>query len=105
MSMSKDRIEFTLKRNSFHKLTAVDAFRIANAALGLTQAEFNSVYRDDFSHLRLRVRPSQFGRFIVMRVEAGMPNNPIRELDPKIIPAEKYECVLDLSNRPARHVD
>jgi hypothetical protein len=88
MSMSKDRVEFTLLSNSREMAATLKA---ARRAFG-TDFHFKQLEEG----IRIRCRPSQFGRFIIYRVEEGVTCNQVRTLNPKIIPAPD-DVVADVS--------
>ncbi len=94
MAMSRDRVEFTLCKTGIVKNdegTGVAASR----AFGLTIPEANRMM---IHGTRIRCRPSQFGRFIIYRVEEGVSNNPIQKLEPILVKA-KPEAI-DVSEHP-----
>jgi hypothetical protein len=94
MSMSKDRIEFCLySTEDYFAGTA----RAAVRAFGFTDSEAHTLLR---TGRRIRCRPSQFGRFMVFRLEEGVLNNQIKLLRP-IMVAEPVEIEqpVDVSKR------
>ena len=93
MPMSKDRIEFTAYA---HK--GSDRI-VANAmvrAFGMTQGDALSAI---LKGKTIICRPSQFGRFIVYRIEEGVEVNQIKMLNPRII--QPIEAPIDVSKNPA----
>jgi hypothetical protein len=88
--MSPDRIEFTLDKNS-DRCTV----RAAHRAFGMHIEQLHRAIRDQ---VRIRCRPSQFGRFIAFRVEEGVANNCIKELDIKVMAGTP--STLDVATNP-----
>lgn len=97
MAMSTDRIEFVLTCNERELDNTAAA---AAKAFGMAQHEARSALKKDCgTGTRIRCRPSQFGRFIVYRVEEGVECNRIKELRPKLLTFTP-DSVLDVSMRP-----
>lgn len=93
MTDSRDRIEFTLTAKSEE---APGAIRAAVRAFFMTEKEATRT-RNTFG--RVRCTPAQFGRFIAFRVEEGVPNNRVLDLNIKYIEAAREEPMVDVSSR------
>lgn len=98
MSMSTDRIRFTLSDSDTCRHIATQA---AAFALGINLGTAESLFD---SRTRIECRPSQFARFIVKRFELGKSkagfSNRIQELEPELIgPTEQF---FDVSRNPRR---
>ncbi len=103
MSMSRDRIEFTMTENhNRFRDNSEETARAASRAFGFSVSEARMMMR---INRRIRCRPSQFARFIAFRIEEGVSNNRIRDLDIKHIPAIEEPNVLDVSKNPSSHCD
>ena len=98
MTMSRDRIEFTLTTGAAYDDDA--AGKVARAASRAFNIPNSLAVKYLREQKRLRVRPSQFGLFIVLRVEEGLSNNRIAALNAKIIPGGDDD-VGDLSTQEA----
>jgi hypothetical protein len=95
--MSTDRIEFVLTSATKERDATA---RAAKRAFGMVYSQaFALLTNNDDVGTKMRCRPSQFGRFIVFRIEEGVGCNRVAELKPKIIPGET-DCVLDVSKNP-----
>lgn len=96
--MSKDRIEFTPPNNPKDNEATIKAMM---RAFSMDHNEAKSAL---YKGVRIRCRPSQFGRFIVYRVEGGVSFNPIKVMNVKLIPAQDFIDFIDLSKRENRDV-
>jgi len=96
--MSHDRIEFTL---TCHGRELEATAKAAARAFGLTPNQATrALLANCESGTRVRCRPSQFGRFIVFRVEEGVECNRVKELSPEILKAPP-PVDMDVSSNPA----
>lgn len=107
MAMSKDRVEFLLRRSDNNKKINIDdLIELITETLGLTHAEARAAAVSE-TGIIIRCRPSQFARFIIRRMEVGEKygsfTNGIRELRPKLIKPDPEVTLLDVSKRPADH--
>lgn len=99
MSMSHDRVEFTLGfLGPTHSTANQAAVRAAKEALGLTDSEVETIWQRPVT---LRVRPSQFARFMILRNEYGGVND-FKGLKAKLVPGEPPVERIDASARPNR---
>jgi hypothetical protein len=95
MSMSNDRIEFTLRSDDRQQDPTV---RAAMKAFGMDRSEALKLI---VSEGLVRCRPSQFGRFIVYRIQEGVSCNRVLELKPRIVPVPCERKFTDVSTRHA----
>jgi hypothetical protein len=99
MSMSHDRVEFTLGfLGPTHSTSSQAAVRAAKEAIGLTDSEIETLWQRPIT---LRVRPSQFARFMILRNEYGGVND-FKGLKAKLVPGEPPVERIDASARPNR---
>lgn len=93
--MAKDRIEFRL----IAAPVAVGPTAIAaQRAFGLSMADLADRINGHLGNgMRIQCTPAQFGRFIAFRVEEGVSNNRIQELEIKYIKNVSPEPILDVS--------
>ncbi len=109
--MSRDRIEFRagIYQNTYHysgnHAHPSDTHRHTREALvrtmGMTAHEADEAVR---SNRVIRCRPSQFGRFIVVRCNLGIKCNGVKCLEPKqISPEPPVTEPIDVSTNPAAH--
>jgi hypothetical protein len=93
---ARDRIELTLNEHAFPKMGRKIIQEICGKAFGLSATEVSKVVCG--GGLRIRVRPSQFGLFIMLRHKEGCSPNRITVLEPELITVND-DCVLDVSKR------
>ncbi len=103
MTMSKDRVRFTLPQryfqgasrrpNGFNRITMLGILR---GAFSMTHAESVGLMDHYPNGFEIECRPSQFGRFIVLRHDANEGINGVRDLEPRIVqpskPMDVYQC-------------
>ena len=98
MAMSKDRIEFNLPEiQGMAPQTDDDnrRLRAASDAFGISQ---HQAYDFSVRGTRLRVRPSQFARYVVLGFQYGA-RTQIAAISPKIV--KDIPSFVDLSGNPA----
>lgn len=99
MSMSKDRVRFTIRRDK-----AIDMAEVMKSAFDLRCHQIQSMRgrsgANGYEYITIVCRPSQFGRFIVHRCNLGY-ENLVRELQAELFtPAPDKPQVLDVSKNP-----
>ena len=106
MTMSKDRVRFTLlpryfqsgkrRQNGFHRDTMM---HVLKHAFGMTQVESTDLMDHYPNGFEIECRPSQFARFIILRHDANEGINGIRDLEPRIVqpskPMDPYQRVAE----------
>jgi hypothetical protein len=100
MSMSKDRVRFTIP--AYSMTSRGDGYR------ALLSEVFGHSFAGQFiqhEDITIICRPSQFARFLIKRNEMGMQNG-FKELKPELFtpPEEKKQLVFDVSKNPNRVV-
>lgn len=109
MTMSKDRVRFTLpcryfqsgmrRSNGFNRSTMLGVLK---KAFGMTWDEANGLMDHYPQGFEIECRPSQFGRFIVLRCETDEGINGVRDLYPRIVqptkPTDTYQRVAERLN-------
>lgn len=98
MAMSRDRIEFTLTTGNADEEIKEATARAATRAFNLTPDNARFLLSQE---VRIRCRPSQFGRFIVFRVEEGVKNNRISNLEVELIAPKPVRTTVDVSSNDA----
>ncbi len=107
MTMSKDRVEFTLCERYFQSYSTKHnnggmqrnvCKSVLKRAFNMPQHESSCLMASHPNGFTIRCRPSQFARFIVYRHEMGNCINGIRDLNPRLVVPEE----LDLYTRIAR---
>ena len=94
--MSKDRIEFNLVASNWYDEDLIS--KVASIALGVDIGHARKLV---VAEKRIRCRPSQFARFIVLRNQFGATNG-IKNLNAVIIPPAAVEPdYVDVSQNPA----
>lgn len=95
MSMSKDRVHFTIPDSTINKTLAMrkSYCDVLFKAFGLSSQKVPCS-----GDIKIICRPSQFARFLIYRNEAGITNG-FRCLNPKLKPADE-KSVLDVSENP-----
>ncbi len=122
MTMSKDRVRFTLlpryfqsgkrRQNGFHRDTMM---HVLKHAFGMTQVESTDLMDHYPNGFEIECRPSQFARFIILRHDANEGINGIRDLEPRIVQppehtdvyqrvAERLDLCPDVVRAVARHL-
>jgi hypothetical protein len=94
MSMSKDRVVFKVPVN---RLDNPELVKVLGIALGIGKQEVELARRAG-RDLRVMSRPSQFGRFVVLRNRYGL-DNLIKELDPFLVEAKEPFLPVDVPGR------
>jgi hypothetical protein len=80
MAMSKDRVEFTLKGYYFESRGSrrfAHGTQLLIDSLGINNEQANRIglrAQNSIEGVRIRCRPSQFARFLIMREKAGFQN-------------------------------
>jgi hypothetical protein len=98
--MSTDAVEFVLCRHDI-MTSGCPRASIAMETLGLTMQEVVRITQaESFRPVSLRVRPSQFARFLIARNDAGEKNG-FKSLCPKLIEVDE-PCVIDTRKRDRR---
>lgn len=114
MTMSNDRVEFTL---TAYAVKSGGGETIYTGADGIDRSGFSAIaaiLRDVFGlssneinplrsngSITIRCRPSQFARFLILRNEAGFRNG-FKELNPKLICPVERQPHIDVSKRAFR---
>ena len=100
--MSHDRIRFHLVPKYFRStgsasgMTQERCEEVLLQAFGMLKAHSAALMRDNPRGFQIVCRPSQFGRFIVIRNEIGNCINGISDLAPEIfIPEDKLQVIAD----------
>ena len=98
MAMSHDRVRFTLTCKYNEREPTI---RAAQRAFGLDHEAVSNILDQNCGGGGVVIcRPSQFGRFIVYRVNEGVGCNRIKELNPSLI-LMPNSTVTDVSCNPA----
>jgi hypothetical protein len=97
MSMSKDRVRFSIQHSKLDKQAYRD---VLCDVFGMTERELPTDTCND-RRLTIICRPSQFARFLILRDRAGIANG-FKELEPELIPEEPIKTVVEVWNRPNR---
>lgn len=96
--MSGDRVRLVIPERY---LTNGKVIQAVKQAFGLTDDEIHSArVRDHYGNRGLEVicRPSQFGRFVILRNESGTANS-IKDLEPELFFPKPAESPIDVSRR------
>ncbi|UQS95119.1 hypothetical protein Pam3_48 [Pseudanabaena phage Pam3] len=94
MTMSRDRVRFTFTDSP---AAASPNLRAAVRAFGITSEQASAIFRQAG---QIVCRPSQFGRFIIYRVEEGLSCNRIQVLSPHLFTPQEGPAVTDVSLNP-----
>jgi hypothetical protein len=90
MSMSRDRVRFTL-----------NTFGITQATQDAFLKAFGQPIGTCIGDVTIICRPSQFARFLIFRNELG-GRNSFKELNPVLFTPEVNPSTFDVSRNPAR---
>lgn len=108
MAMSKDRVEFLLHERYYRRCPGSNGMSLSTCARILTEsmdiepaAARQLLDKNPFG-VRIRCRPSQFARFIVLRHLAGECSNGIRDLDPRLVDGD-WTIVRDVAKAAGVH--
>lgn len=106
MSMSKDRVRFTLSRAYFEedygRKRGGIMREVLHEAFGVNGSELDGMARTVLDNTRvvIQCRPSQFARFLILREKAGF-QNMFKELNAELIQPEPVPLIWDYSRNPA----
>lgn len=103
--ISRDRILFRLPERYFQNYQTSNGFRRATmvqvliTAFNMQRNEVNQLMDRHPGGFNIMCRPSQFGRFIVLRCDANEGINGIKDLIPKIVqeaPPSRRKQIIDV---------
>lgn len=108
MAMSRDRILFRLAPRYFdacrnNGMNPSKMQRVLQQAFNMNTCESHKLMSSNSEHgFHILCRPSQFARFIVLRMEVGCIINGIKDLKPRIVD-EEQASVFNVAAREIKH--